>query len=178
MLTPKIAIVGAHTGTKFKAPYGDSAWEIWSCSPHNENELLRVDVWFELHSFDLPRWPKVEYLDWLVSLPVVYTQAVPKEIPGAVLYPKDEILERFGRFFFEEDRGSSTAWMMALAITKKPSTIGIWGVHGVGNAAFAAQRYGMRHFMQVACREGIEIICPTPLNAPGKLYAFDEEIIE
>lgn len=167
----KIVIVGAHTGSKFKAPYGDPSCEIWSCSERNENELPRVDIWFELHPLRLPEWPKAEYMGWLAGLPMVYTRAPSEEIPGAVPYPKDEMVERFGRFFFEDPCGSTPAWMMALAISKKPLAIGIFGVHGAG--AFAAQGCGMQHFMQVARREGIEIICPTPLDAPGNLYAFD-----
>ncbi len=167
----KIVIVGAHTGSKFKAPYGDPTCEIWSCSERNENELPRVDIWFELHPLHPPEWPKAEYMGWLAGLPIVYMRALSAAIPGARLYPKDEMVERFGGFFFENPCGSTPAWMMALAITKKPAAIGIYGVHAEG--PFAAQGHGMQHFMQVARREGIEIICPTPLNVLGKLYAFD-----
>ena len=167
-----IAIVGAHRGSKLKAPYGHPSCEIWSCSERNENELPRVDIWFGLHPFRLPDWPKAEYLGWLAGLRTVYTRAPCEEIPGAVSYPKDEMVERFGRFFFENPCGSTPAWMMALAITRKPPAIGIYGVHAEGD--FAAQGHGMQHFMQIARREGIEIICPTPLDAPGTLYAFEE----
>ena len=165
-----IAIVGAHTGTKFKAPYDDKNWEIWSSSPKNENELPRVDVGFEIHR-NLPQWAPAKYMDWLASLPAVYMCELHKDIPGSVLYPKDEILERFGRFFFEVGIGSTPSWMMALAITKKPPDIVIWGCHG--QYMSAPEKPGIRHFMQVACDEGIEIICQTPLNEPGKLYGFD-----
>ena len=165
-----IAVVGAHRGSKFKAPYADPSWEIWSCSERNENELPRVDVWFELHRFRLPEWPKAEYLSWLAGLPIVYTQAPSEEIPGAVPYPKDEMVKRFGRFFFEDPCGSTPAWMMALAITKKPAAIGIYGIHAEDQSM--ADGHGMQHFMQMARWEGIEIICQTPLDAPGRLYAF------
>jgi hypothetical protein len=167
----KIAIVGAYPGSKLGAPYGDSEWQIWSLSPRNENELPRCDVWFELHKPQMtnPDHPTPEYGKWLRSRPVVYMQGVVSDIPGSVEYPKDEMLARFGPHFFS----SSFAWMWALAITKNPEAIGIWGVNPAA-AEYAHQVPAHHHFAQVARAAGIEVIAPgCLLFDPCQLYGYE-----
>jgi hypothetical protein len=116
----KIAIVGAHRASKLRAPYDDPEWEIWSCSPRNENELPRQDVWIEIHlRHKLQK--QVEYCAFLAGLPLVYMQEQYPEFPGSLAYPLDRMLKRFGPRLF----CWSICYMMALAIDREPERIGI-----------------------------------------------------
>lgn len=48
-MADKIAILGK-LETKFLAPFKDHSWEIWSMNKHDdENQIPRVDVWFDFH---------------------------------------------------------------------------------------------------------------------------------
>lgn len=166
-----IAIVGAHSANKLDAPYGDSNWEIWSCSPKNENELPRVDVWFEMHKRFLsdPDADGVEYGNWLRSRSVVYMLAVSPHVRGSIAYPKDRMVERFGRYFFS----STVAWMVARAISKGPQSIGFWGIQSSAGE-YAAQRPALLHFAQLADMFGIKVIAPdSGLLEPEMLYGYD-----
>ena len=165
-----IALVGAHRRTRLLAPFEDSGWEIWSLSPKNERELLRHDVWFELHTREVLQ-PYDIYLAWLRTLPLIYMQEADPEFPGSVAYPKDEMVARFGSQFFT----SSMAWMLALAITRAPPTIGIWGVEGSSHDEYVNERPGTQHFIWIAKALGIEIIIPEGcgLLKPGVLYGYD-----
>ena len=45
----KIAILGK-LQSKYKAPFDDNSWEIWSMNLHNDAKFIpRVDKWFDLH---------------------------------------------------------------------------------------------------------------------------------
>lgn len=45
----KIAILGK-LETKYKAPFDDETWTIWSMNKHVDEEFIpRVDVWFDIH---------------------------------------------------------------------------------------------------------------------------------
>lgn len=168
----KIAVVGAHRKTKLLAPFGDSDWTIWSLSPRNERELPRQDAWFELHSSDIiENRSGAEYAPWLQSLPVVYMQEVSAKYPGSVAYPKDAMVQRFGAQFFT----STVAWMLALAISLKPTTIGVWGVECETASEYGDQRWGTQHFIEVARVLGINVIIPEGcgLLKPNSLYGYN-----
>jgi hypothetical protein len=158
----KIAIVGCYPESWHLAPFTDDSWEIWGFSRRNMGKLPRCDKWFELHEermFDSYERVIPGYMEWLKR-------------PGTVLqkdFPKDEILARFGEFFFE---WGQCPWMLAYAITLNPSEIGIWGVESIDR--YASQRYGIQHFVQLARDLGIKVTVPDgcTLLEPRKLYAF------
>jgi hypothetical protein len=165
----KIAILGSHSQTRMKAPFKDTDWAIWACSPGNMNGVLpRVDAWFEMHIPAQAETRPNDYMDFLKTLPVVYlrdTEAA-KDMPGAVLYPDDAMKQRFGRFFFT----SSIAYLFAYAITQAPDEIGLWGVHMASHEEYANQRAGCHYFIQKAWEAGIKVSVPsgvTLLNPPA-----------
>lgn len=161
----KIAIVGAHPGSRLGAPYDDPGTEIWSCSQRNENELPRTDRWFELHqraAID----GNPPYIAFLATLPLVYMQQRFDDIPGSVPYPIDRMVKRFGREFF----AGTVCYMAALAIAHDPEEIGLWGIEA-GNAEYASLRLPLQHFIHVARREGIRVTCPDHLRE-GRLYGY------
>lgn len=169
----KIAIVGAHSATKLNAPFGDPAWEIWSLSPRNENELPRVDLWFEMHArfLDNPDADGKAYGDWLRSRPVVYMQRHTSQIIGSVEYPRDAMTARFGRWFFS----STLSWMLAKAIAREPVEIGIWGV-AASASEYAPQIPSIRFFAHLAQTGGIAISAPgTHLVEPAPLYGYETD---
>lgn len=48
-MSKKICILGK-LATKFRAPFEDESWEIWSMNKHEDGALLpRIDVWYDLH---------------------------------------------------------------------------------------------------------------------------------
>lgn len=165
----KIALVGAYRLTRLQAPFDDRGWVIWATCPRNRGVLPRHDVWFEIHLLREALLTNGQiYIDWLASLPRVYMQTQSSEYPGSVAYPKDAIVQRFGPYFFT----STAAWMMALALSFQPETIGIWGFEMRSGEEYSDQRSGLHHFVQIARDRGIEIVIPedSTLLDPPPLY--------
>ncbi len=173
----RIAIVGADPATKQLAPYADGDWTIWACSMRHlvgkpdgsiGPNIPRWDAWFELH---LPMGLHVpsgqappDYVAWLRSQPVVYVRDAAEKFSGVIHYPETALKAIFGPFFFT----SSIACMMALAITHKPTEIGVWGV-SMASADYRVQVPGFHYFTQRATELGIRITVPsgsTLLNPP------------
>ncbi len=162
----KVALVGAHPGSRLDAPYDDPNWEIWTCSQKNENELPRQDLWFELHDREaIDR--NGPYIEFLRELPRVFMRERFSDIPGSVSYPLDTMTRLFGRGFFT----GTMAYMAAWAVHAHPPEIGIWGVEP-GNAEFARARAGLQHFIFMAEREGVKVTCQDHLRE-GRLYAYE-----
>ena len=172
----KIALVGGYQRTRMWAPFDDPGWEIWATAIANVGVLPRHDAWFEIH----PLLPLLDrggqvYVDWLAGLPRVYMQRQSSEYPGSVAYPADAMLRSFGRYFFT----STAAWMIALALSLDPETIGLWGFEMASGAEYAKQRPGLHHFVQIARDRGIGIVVPagSTLLDPGPLYGEMEAMI-
>ena len=50
MIIKKVAILGK-IETKFRAPFADSSYDIWSMNIHADaDKLPRVDLWFDIHA--------------------------------------------------------------------------------------------------------------------------------
>ena len=126
-MTLRIALIGSAPSSVALAPYDDPTFEIWACSPGARPHLKKVDRFFELHLFEPHQpWFAPEYIAWMAGLkcPVYMLEPV-KEIPPSVGYPKDEMLAKYGPFFFT----SSLSWMFAMAlVTPGVTEIGLWGV--------------------------------------------------
>lgn len=161
----KIAIIGAHSATKLKAPYDDDSWEIWACSNKNESVLPRHDIWFEIHSLDNPHLGQV-YLEWLKKQPFVYMQEAFKDYPGSVHYPIQTVVSLFGEYFFT----GTVSYMMALAILEKPEEIGLWGFSQCPE--YKEQRSSILHFVQLARDAGIKVTAPAGLLDAAPLYGY------
>jgi hypothetical protein len=160
----KIAIVGCYPETWELAPYTDDSWEIWGFSRRNMGKLPRCDKWFELHAeANFPRYDREVrgYSEYLLNDKCVVLQSG---------FPVQELLERFGPYFFSEGQVS---WMMAHAITMRPKEIGLWGIECV-DKYYGPQRWCVQHFVQVARDAGILVTVPEgcTLLTPRKLYGF------
>ena len=170
----KIALLGAAPSSRLIAPFHDPEWEIWACSPPNY-DLPRVDAWFEIHNLDrkFANPSNKPYFDVLAKHQRVYIAKEDERLPNAILYPKDEMVAKYGRYFFT----SSLAWMAALAIEMKPEKIGLWGVDMSAAEEYGYQRAGMHFFIREAERAGIKIYAPpqSDILQPIPLYGFKEQ---
>jgi len=170
----KVAIVGfaAH---RDQAPFNDPSYEIWGL-----NELYmyipRYDRWFELHDLNNPvagqRNPG-KHREWLRNANIpIYMQEKYEDIPNAVTYPKDAIIEKFGRYFT-----NSISWMIALAISEGFETIDLYGVDMAQDEEHMKQRPSVEYFVGLARGMGINVRIPieSDLTNTAKLYAFDKD---
>lgn len=174
----KVAIVGAAPSSRDLAPYGDQSWEIWGCSPSNLKKLPRVTAWFELHSledFRSERWAewRAPYFEHLNSLSCpVYMQEKNEFTPNAAVFPKDEMIAKFGGDFFT----SSIGWMMAFAMHKGAEEIGIYGVDMATGGEYEYERPGAKYWISLARSRGVKVTIPpqSDLDAPIPLYGYGD----
>lgn len=172
----KIALLGA-SPSRHLAPFSDPEWVIWACSDGTV-DVPRCDLRFELHTFEHLRTEpgadrrEIEaYLEFLKCFPV-YLQEHRPDFPYSKAYPKNEMVRKHGPFFFT----SSVAWMMALALERKPQAIGLWGVDMAADEEYGHQRPGFHYFVEMAKRSGVEIVIPDDctLLEPPKWEGFEQ----
>ena len=170
----KIAILGSAPSSNLLAPFSDKSWDIWACSPANAGQLPRVDSWFEIHDMErLLRDPGYGgYMLFLRSQPLVYMLEKHPKFPTSVRYPIEEIRPQFCWDFFT----SSVAYMLALAISREPTHIGLWGIDMSGDEEYTQQRAGCKYFIDIARQRGIEIVVPkeSDLLSVFPPYAYRE----
>jgi hypothetical protein len=171
----KVAIIGTAPSSRGLAPFADPSWAIWGSSPGNMNQLPRVDAWFEMHNNLL--WPEHRhygepYIKWLneQTFPIVAQDN--KLIPRAVRYPKEEMVAKYGRYFFT----STFAWMIAYAMENDAKEIGLFGVDMASKDEYILQRPGGHYFISLAIQRGIAVTIPheSDLAQPPPLYGYND----
>lgn len=184
----KVAIVGTVPVSRQLAPYNDPSWKIWACSPGNQGQVPRVDAWFELHAIvdmlgkENQHWC-LPYFAWLKaqSFPV-YMQEKNDSVPGAIVYPRDEMVRKFtppsGRrpWFFT----SSVTWMMAYALHLGAKEIGLFGIDMAATEEhYSGQKAGCLHMIDLAEGMGCKVTVPPEscLAQPGPLYGYSEATV-
>jgi len=171
----KVALIGTAPSSRMLAPFNDPSWQIWACSPGNQGQLPRVDIWFELHGNLL--WPEnisygAPYLEWLKTLTIPVMMQDNKLVPNATPFPMREMVDKFGPDFFT----SSFAWMMALAIDRGAKEIALFGIDMASREEYILQRPGFYYFKYRAEQLGIKVWAPNEsdiMQSPG-LYGFSE----
>ncbi len=159
----KIAILGT-TPSRMQAPIAeDSGWEIWTIGPGGKNHH-RWDRLFEIHN----TWPESfnEYIDELKAVKLPQQVWTMSPLPGCeanVVYPKDDILKKYGRRMWFS---SSISYCLALAIEERPTDIGLWGIDLESGEEYISQFIGCAHFIDLAVLTGIKVHMP---NACGLL---------
>lgn len=221
----KIALLGSASSSIQKAPFQNEAYaewvqgrcpsiarahaqvtgefDIWGCSPGCWAVIPRATRWFEVHRWEPNApWFGPEYMQFLRDFKgIVYTGGAVPEFPTHVVYPIDQIEEKFSSYFLT----SSLALMLALAIdtieqiravriSKKrhwlpagvdPSEIdkddsddmiGMWGVDMAAGEEYAYQRPGCQFFLLEAMRRGIAVYLPpeSDLMRPMPVYGMSE----
>lgn len=209
----KIALLGTAPSSARLAPYGDPSWHMWGCSPGLFYQAPRLDAWFELHRWEPPvigkpdqqvPWYSPEYCLWMARLKVpVWMLARVPEIPMSQALPWQELVKKYGHFFFN----SSLSWMTAMAIEAillnreleaaalaqekakpdykepenatppSPDMLGYWGVDmAADEEQYTAQKSGLQFFATLAASLGIRVVTPpeSDLMVPRPLYGITE----
>jgi len=123
----KVAICGAGKSLRL-LPWDDEAWEIWGINNfwnamRDSQDRLRADRWFELHP------PTTDIQDpqdmiWLRECPLpIYTTEPFPENPQAVVFPVDELAERYRDYF-----SCTFAYQIALALDEGFDEIAVHGL--------------------------------------------------
>lgn len=130
----KVAILGK-LPTKFKAPFGDDSWDIWTLNYHKE-ELPRVTLWFDIHAFNPNKRADITRTN----------------------YPFEEAERMLGGQYFN----NSISYMIAYAILKGYEEIALYGMRF--NAQHEARRDGeyqnVRELIFFAKGKGLKITAP------------------
>jgi hypothetical protein len=138
--------------------------------------LPRIDAFFEIHAMDTTlreqTYHDSGFIEWCRKHPRIYMQEKRSAFPGAVVYPKDDMFERFGPYFFT----SSVAYMFALAISMKPEAIGLWGIDMGAAGEYGYQRAGCHFFIWEAKKAGINLVVPpeSDILEPAPPYGYRE----
>lgn len=172
----KVCIVGVSPTTCHDAPWSDDSYEIWTCSSA-PFFAKRVTRHFELHEVESHRekWQKCGLWDAMKAVPRLVLQAPHPEFPNAEVYPIEQVLSQFPRYFT-----SSVAFMIAQAILERFEEIAIFGVdmatdEADGNSEYGHQRPCCEFLMGVARGMGIQVALPEgcDLLTAGRLYGYE-----
>lgn len=179
----KVAIIGTAPASRMMAPFADQSWQIWACSAGNVNQLPRVTIWFELHAIIEMMAPENKamaepffaYLKEQSDKEAfqVVMQEFNSFVPKAIPFPRDEMVQLFGRNWFT----SSVAYMMALAIARGAKEIGLYGVDMAADQEhYSAQRAGCTRFIEIAEERGIAVHVPfeSCLKTAAPMYGYSE----
>lgn len=171
----KVALIGTAPSSRHLAPFGDTSWKIWACSPGNMNLIPRVDLWFELHGNMF--WPEcqsygVPYVKWLNEQTFPLYMQNQSFVARAMTFPMIQMVREFGQDFFT----STFAWMMAFAISQKAKEIALYGIDMASRDEYIIQRQGFYYFRTIAAQRGIIVTAPKEsdiMQSPG-LYGYSE----
>ena len=120
-------------------------WDAWS---------PRYDLLFEMHDRSLFESKGKQYMDRLRDSDVpVIMQERHDDIPNSVAYPLDAVSSIVGDYY-----GSSVAYMVALAITRKENRIVLYGVDLSDD--YDHQRPNLEYLIGFARGRGIEVEVP------------------
>jgi hypothetical protein len=168
----KVAIVGFAPGSRGKAPFKDTSFQIWGV-----NEVYkvvpRVDVLFELHSRNMIKDKGGDnHIEWLKAAPIpVFMQEHYRDFPTSIAYPKDRIVARFGRYFT-----NTISWMIALAIDVGVKELHIYGVDMAADEEYSVQKPSVEYFIGLARGMGIDVYLPPQCDLAKAffLYGFED----
>lgn len=116
-----IAIVGFVDLERAASEARATGAELWGFNDPSEKHgpLEDYSRWFDLHR---KIGPEIE--DYARMKCPVYMIQRREDVPTSIAYPKDEIIEHFGRRYFT----NSVSWMLALAIYERRDAIHVFGV--------------------------------------------------
>ena len=134
-MAKKVAILGK-IETKFKSPFADKSYDIWSMNIHSDAEQIpRVDLWFDIHAN--------------------------KPNPNAGIkrenYPFDEAEKLVGGQYYN----NSVSYMIAYAIIKGYKEIALYGMRFDYDKESRRKEYqNVRELIFFAKGKGIKVTAP------------------
>jgi hypothetical protein len=170
----KVCILGFAPSLE-KAPFTNEEFEFWGCNEMwMAPQAKKLDVLFELHDYQWIRDEKTvrKHIEWLRNNKTtpVFMQDHYDDIPASVKFPKDAIIEKYGRYFT-----NTISWEIALAIDLGFKAIHIYGVNMANDEEFQSQRPSCEYFIGLAKGMGIEVFIPneSDLLLCTNLYGFE-----
>jgi hypothetical protein len=181
----KLAIMGLGE-SKIEYPANDPSWDFWGLNNlYKVMPQIRWDRYFEIHRFSI-RHDNVllrkgesefrgmtidEYLRDLNNLNVIVymNEECQTLLSNSMPLPKRSLVDKYGRYFT-----STHAWMLAMAIEREYSTIGLFGVD-MSDPDHIDKRTCFEHYLGIAKAKGIDIVIPAscPLLKSSTLYGFE-----
>jgi len=169
----KVAIIGYAMGRE-KAPYGDAGWEIWGINEiHKFDDVTRLDLLLDIHprtTTDRFEYHK-EFLR-TTETPILMLEDY-EDYPASEAFPIADITARFGTYFT-----NSISYLIALAILRGATEIGLYGVDMASDEELAVQMPSCEYFIGIARGLGIVVDVPEEsdmLQCPG-LYGYDDKL--
>ena len=134
-MVKKVAILGK-VKTKFKAPFDDKSYDIWSMNIHSDAaKLPRVDLWFDIHA----------------------NKPNPKADIKRENYPFKEAEKLMGGQYFN----NTVSYMIAYAILKGYQEIALYGMKFTDDKASRRSEYqNVRELIFFAKGKGIKVTAP------------------
>jgi len=131
----KICILGK-LQSKYKAPFNDPSWEIWSMNKHVDEDLIpRVDKWFDIHQ------------EIINSKATITKETFPFEACHELVHG-----ERYC---------TTAAYLIAYAILQGAEEIALYGMRFTPDHSRRAQELeNVRHMIWFCWGKGIKITCP------------------
>lgn len=156
----KVAIVCGAPSSEHLAPFSDPTWEIWVLGNRlNKHAGRRVTRIFEIHDDLSEHGDSQAYAEWLVlqNIPLTVGAGFPVPASHVETFPFKAAHELFGSEYLT----SSTAYMMALAILKGATEIGVYGSDmSVDDHEYFWQRPCLEAWIGFAKGRGITVTIP------------------
>jgi hypothetical protein len=174
-----VAIIGSHPRTRGEFDFDRTDCDIWVFNEavSGTQWCKRADAVFQMHAEAIWRNPAnrndPEHLQWLQTQTgtVVYMQEQYSDVPRAIKFPIDEIVDKFHIRYFT----SSVAYALALACHLNYKRIELYGAEMETNTEYQFQRDGVALWLGVACGLGIELDLHISLfDQP--LYGYEGEV--
>ncbi len=172
-----VAIVGGAEATAAYAPFSDPEWDIWGLAWHTAS-LKRLSLLFDIHDPDFKSEAPFRlhynshrnqrYIDKVdkSGVPIISDPFGKAKFKNSQPYPLDAIRAQFPKRDFLE---CTVSYMVAYAIYKGYTRIGLWGCHFTGKDEYQYQLPSLTWLLGYAEAMGIEIVIGPggPLLASG-----------
>ncbi len=160
-----VAIVGSHPLSRGDFDFNRTDCEIWVF-----NEAMASTDWckratavFQMHDPIIWKNPLNRndpgHAAWLMSgdTPTIYMKEKYQEVPKAVKYPLDEVIQLLGLFNYKHYLTSSVAQAIALAILQGFERIELYGIGMESETEYFYQRDCVSFWVGYALGHGIEV---------------------
>jgi len=173
----KVGILGGHQPSLRLAPWADPTWEWWVHASISRHIQVRPSRLFDIHPphvFNTKRKNGfADYPEFLQRSRIpVYMQNVYKDIPMSRRYPREAVKSLWPGV----PVGSTTAWMIALALLEGVTHLGCWGITYSHETEYARQRANAERWVGVAQGAGVHLVLPenTPFcRQPEEDYGYE-----
>jgi hypothetical protein len=174
----KVGLTGSGPASIGFAPWLDPSWEFWV---HGSSILsiphLRAERVFDLHPPNVFKVERkngfVNYYDFIKRLPTpIYMLDRYEEIPQSIRYPLELVRQQWPGV----PLGSTTSYMIALALLEGVTHLGLWGLDYQSSTEYDEQRANAEMWVGIAMGSGVQVVisAASPLcHEPKLLYGYE-----